>query len=107
MARRVPFIETPLSITAAACDQSESLRPFQYSSGYWAAFAVCSPLTSYQPAPTETCPGTEVKSEPARVGSWQVAQETLMGWPTGARAAPVSRPSTSFQLALPEKRGSK
>ena len=27
------FIETPLSITAAACDQSESLRPFQYSSG--------------------------------------------------------------------------
>ena len=29
--RRSPFIETPLSLTAAACDHSESLRPFQYS----------------------------------------------------------------------------
>ena len=29
MATRLPFIDTGLSITAAACDQSESLRPFQ------------------------------------------------------------------------------
>jgi hypothetical protein len=33
MATRLPFMDTGLSITAAACDHSESARPFQYSSG--------------------------------------------------------------------------
>jgi hypothetical protein len=66
-------------------------------------------LTSVQPAPTETCPGTEVVSPPPRAGSWQVAHEMPIVVPIGVsgRAGGESRPMASFVVGAPENPVSK
>src|SRR6185295_15159602 len=66
-----------------------------------------SALTSVHPAPIDTLPGIEVTSAPPRASSWQLAQESPVACPLGARAGDDGRPSASICVAFPEKRGSK
>src|SRR5687767_9876791 len=49
----------------------------------------------------------EVKSDPARPGVWQVAQEMFAGLPAAARAYCTGRRRVSTRVTAPEKRGSK
>src|SRR5260221_13906696 len=65
-------------------------------------------FTSYQPAPIDTSRGIDVKSDPKRAGSWQVAQEMLTGSPFfSVRELGAGRPKLSTQVATPDSRVSK
>src|SRR5262245_21383441 len=66
-----------------------------------------SAFTSVQPAPTDTCPGIDVVSTPARCRSWQLAHEMFSASPFATRAGGDSRLIAVSWVAVPENAGSK
>ena len=107
MRSRLPFSVVGLSATTTLSAHSESARPFQNTTGRYALLTTASALTSVHPAPTDTCPGTDVVSTPARARSWQVAHDIASGWHFGVRAGGDARLIASFSVGTPENALSK
>src|SRR5690349_3301171 len=61
-------------------------------------------LTLSQNAPIETLPGTVAGSAPARLKSWQLWHDMLIGWPLATRPNGTGRLIESSPLKLPENR---